>query len=62
VAAALKKELGVEADLEKGHSGIFEVAVNGKVVATKGRSGFPTPEQVVDAVARALGIPAAGRG
>jgi len=38
----------------KGHSGIFEVAVGGKVVASKGRLGFPSPEEIVEAVSRAL--------
>jgi selenoprotein W-related protein len=56
----LKEELGVDALLLKGHSGIFQVEVDGKVVASKGRDGFPTPEAVVDAVAKAL--PATARG
>jgi len=50
----LKEELDVEATLVKGHSGIFEVAVAGKVVAAKGRAGFPSESEVVDAVSRAL--------
>lgn len=45
----------MEATLVKGHSGIFEVAVEGKVVASKGLLGFPSPEDVVEAVSRALG-------
>jgi selenoprotein W-related protein len=55
VAAVLKDELGVETTLIKGSSGIFEVAVDGKVVASKGRDGFPTEQEVVDAVSRAVG-------
>lgn len=51
----MKEELGVEATLIKGHSGIFEVAVDGRVVASKGRDGFPSDEAVVDAVAKAQG-------
>jgi len=51
----LKKELGVDATLVKGHSGIFEVAVDGRVVASKGLAGFPTDEAVVEAVAKAQG-------
>ena len=51
----MKEELDVEATLVKGHSGIFEVAVGGKVVASKGRTGFPSAAEVVDAVSRALG-------
>ena len=37
-----------------GSNGIFEVAVDGCVVACKTRSGFPEPEDVVNAVAQAL--------
>ena len=50
----LKDELEVEASLVKGHSGIFEISVNGKVVAAKGRHGFPTEQEIVDGVSRAL--------
>ena len=50
----MKDQLDVEAELIVGHSGIFEVAVDGRVVATKTRAGFPTPEDVVSSVARAL--------
>ena len=41
--------------LTKGHSGIFEVAVAGKVVASKGRLGFPSEKEIVTAVSQALG-------
>lgn len=51
----LKEELGVEAELKVGSSGIFEVAVNGAVVAKRGFLGFPSEEEIVDAVARAQG-------
>ena len=51
----LKKELDVDAALVKGHSGIFEVAVAGKVVASKGRSGFPSEREILDGVSKALG-------
>ena len=54
MAAALKEQLDVEAELIVGHSGIFEVAVDGKVVASKTRAGFPTPEEVVESVANVL--------
>jgi selT/selW/selH-like putative selenoprotein len=52
---ALREALGIEAVLIRGHSGRFEVEVNGEVVLTKGKSGFPTSREVVEAVARALG-------
>jgi selenoprotein W-related protein len=51
----LKDELDVEAELKKGGSGVFEVAVNGRVVLKKTGQAFPTEQEVVDAVARALG-------
>ena len=50
----MKEELGVEAVLVKGHSGIFEVSVAGKVVAAKGRSGFPSEQEIVEGVSKAL--------
>jgi selenoprotein W-related protein len=53
VAEVLKERLGVDAELAVGHSGIFEVAVDGKVVAAKTRAGFPSEEEVADAVSRA---------
>jgi len=34
MAAAIKKNLGITAKLKKGHGGIFEVAIDGKVVYT----------------------------
>ena len=44
----------MEADLVPGSGGIFEVAVDGKVVAEKGLAGFPTEQDVVKAVGAAL--------
>jgi selenoprotein W-related protein len=44
----------VEAELVPGSGGIFEVAVNGKVVSQKGLTGFPTEQDVVKAVGAAL--------
>lgn len=54
-AARLKQELGVDSELVEGSGGIFQVAVDGKVVAAKDRSGFPGEEFVVSAVRSALG-------
>lgn len=45
----------MESDLIPGSGGIFEVAVDGQVVSRKGRSGFPTEDEVVTAVRQALG-------
>ena len=55
MAAALKNDLGIEPSLSRGSGGIFEVAVNGQVVASKGAAGFPTEVEIVAAVKRALG-------
>ena len=44
----------MESQLIPGSGGIFEVAVEGKVVAKKSRDGFPTDEDVVKAVGSAL--------
>lgn len=52
--AALHDALGVEVELIKGRGGIFEVAVDGSVVARKGLAGFPAEEQIVAAVREAL--------
>ncbi len=54
-AEALREALGVEVVLVRGHSGRFEVEVDGHVVLAKGTAGLPTPRDVVEAVARALG-------
>jgi selT/selW/selH-like putative selenoprotein len=54
-ADALREALGIEAVLVRGHSGRFEVEVDGVVVLAKGTSGFPTSRDVVEAVARRLG-------
>jgi hypothetical protein len=50
VAAQLKQELGIECDLVIGRSGEFTVWVGEKMVAEKTWSGFPDPDDVVDAV------------
>ena len=44
----------MEADLVSGSGGIFVVAVDGKVVAEKGLTGFPSEQEVVKAVGAAL--------
>lgn len=45
----------MEVELIKGSGGIFEVAVDGRVVAAKRLGAFPTEQDVVEAVGRALG-------
>lgn len=46
--------------MHKGRNGIFEVAVDGKVVAQKTFSGFPSEPEIVSAVAKELGKVPAG--
>lgn len=50
MAAQLKQELGVDADLVIGGSGEFTVWVDDKKVAEKSWGQFPEPAAVVDAV------------
>lgn len=51
----LREELGVEATLVKGRGGVFFVQVDGRTVAEKTWSGFPDEEEIVRAVAKAIG-------
>lgn len=55
MAAALKKDLQLDSELKVGPSGSFEISVDGQSVVKKESLGFPTEQQVVDAVAKALG-------
>jgi hypothetical protein len=45
----------VKSELSVGAPGSFQVWVDGKVVAEKHAMGFPTEEEIVDAVGAALG-------
>jgi selenoprotein W-related protein len=51
----LKQSLEVDAELIPGSGGIFEVAVDGKVVAAKTASGFPNETEVLEGVGKAIG-------
>jgi hypothetical protein len=53
VAAELERELGVTATLVRGGRGVFDVSVDGRVVARK-TDRFPTEAEVVAAVRDAL--------
>ena len=45
--AAIKNEFGVTADLKGGHSGIFDVAIDGEVVYSKDKTyRFPTNDEI----------------
>jgi hypothetical protein len=50
VAAELKREVGLDAQLLAGGSGEFTVWLDGKLVAEKKSGVFPSPEAVVAAV------------
>lgn len=53
-AAALQKQLKLAASLTPGKGGIFEVRVNGTVVAKRSKGHFPDPAEIVSAVSAAL--------
>ena len=47
LAAELKNDIGVKAELIAGSSGVFDVIVDGKTVYSKRKSGrFPEPGEV----------------
>lgn len=51
MAATLKEELDVSVELIRGSGGIFEVEVDGRIVAKKTpQRGFPEDAEVVAAV------------
>ncbi len=48
MAARIKEELGVEAELIKGDNGIFDVEADGRLVYSKHETGrFPEDEEVL---------------
>jgi selenoprotein W-related protein len=53
-AAELQKELNITATLLPGKGGIFEVQVDGKVVAKRARGHFPDTTEITAAVSAAL--------
>lgn len=53
-ALRLENELGVAAELVPGKGGIFEVRVDGDVVAKRMKGHFPDADQIVAAVGAAL--------
>lgn len=54
MAAQLKRDLGVDAALSVGNPGELTVWVGDTKVAEKTWSGFPDPDDVVDAVREAI--------
>ncbi len=55
MAALIKEKLGADATLIAGSGGIFEVAIDQKVIAAKTRAGFPTDDAILEAVQSAFG-------
>jgi selenoprotein W-related protein len=53
-AAELQKQLGIAATLVPGKGGIFQVEVDGKVVARKRLWHFPDAKEIVAAVGDAV--------
>ena len=54
MAASLKKEFGVDAELIQGGGGIFDVKLDGKLIYSKHEMGrFPEHDEVIDAVREA---------
>ena len=56
MAAQLKQDLGLDAEMIGGKSGEFTVWVDDRMVAEKTWSGFPDPDDVVDAVREASSV------
>ena len=54
MAALIKEKLGLDAEREPGGRGEFTVWVNGKKIAEKSRSGFPTEPAIIELVRKAL--------
>ena len=49
MAATIKKELGVDAELTRGDRGVFDVAVDGKVIFSKHSAGrFPDDPEILN--------------
>jgi predicted Rdx family selenoprotein len=54
VAALIKAETGVDSTVVEGARGEFSVRVDDHIVAQKSRTGFPSDDQVVQAVRAAI--------
>jgi selenoprotein W-related protein len=52
-AALLRERLGLDAELVPGKGGIFEVKLDGKVIASRVKGHFPDAAEIVAAVAAA---------
>jgi predicted Rdx family selenoprotein len=54
VAALIKRSFNADADVVPGGRGEFTVWVDGKKVAEKSRSGFPSENALIEAIRKAL--------
>jgi hypothetical protein len=54
VAAVLKEDIGADAELVEGHRGEFTVWVGEERVAGKDSMGFPSEQDVLKAVRKAI--------
>ena len=54
MAALIKEKLDLDTHLEPGGRGEFSVWVDGKKIAEKSRSGFPSEPAIVDLIRQAL--------
>lgn len=55
MAAAVKKELGVEAELVEGSGGVFDITADGIVLFSKAAAGrFPEAEEILAPVRKRL--------
>lgn len=51
MAAEIKEKYGVDSELIAGHSGIFDVHVDGNLVFSRHEEGrFPEPQEILDAI------------
>lgn len=50
-ATALKEHLGMSAELVPGKGGVFRVYADGKEVIARTKGHFPSPEEIVAAIA-----------
>lgn len=54
MAALIKQELNLDTEVEPGARGEFSVWVDGKKIAEKSRTGFPSEPAIVDLIRQAL--------
>ena len=54
MAALIKQELQLETDLEPGSRGEFSVWIDGRKIAEKTRTSFPTEPAIIAAIKEAL--------